>query len=187
MGVPDWDIAKKEFLSTPPSRVATVFVILLIYRITVSIHATLAGGDGSRRIKCFWEESFLSTPPSRVATFPAPRLCDQVYVSIHATLAGGDCFRFSFSINPVTFLSTPPSRVATGILLWRAVDGIKFLSTPPSRVATGLHGPHGAESEVSIHATLAGGDSESYASAADMRVSIHATLAGGDSCPPSTA
>ena len=56
-----------EFLSTPPSRVATQGVYVHLLTSAVSIHATLAGGDqlliqhGSKEI-----------------------------VSIHATLAGGD-------------------------------------------------------------------------------------------------
>ena len=35
---------------------------------------------------------------------------------------------------------------------------MKFLSTPPSRVATGPQGEKGDKGDVSIHATLAGGD-----------------------------
>ena len=35
----------KWFLSTPPSRVATYALHLLLVTLAVSIHATLAGGD----------------------------------------------------------------------------------------------------------------------------------------------
>ena len=56
------------FLSTPPSRVATAVEDKLVTAIVVSIHATLAGGDGSLyEIYCA-DMEFLSTPPSRVAT-----------------------------------------------------------------------------------------------------------------------
>ena len=79
-------------------------------------------------------------------------------VSIHATLAGGD---FQIEVQQtaeVAFLSTPPSRVATqndggGVLNMRV-----FLSTPPSRVATDATGFYADTADVSIHATLAGGD-----------------------------
>ena len=62
-----------RFLSTPPSRVATaVELVKLAKQLKVSIHATLAGGDG-----VFFEVldkiyQFLSTPPSRVATSKTP-------------------------------------------------------------------------------------------------------------------
>ena len=128
-------VAVDEFLSTPPSRVATCFAFAL-----VMLHPL-----------------FLSTPPSRVATDDRVQYNGALYVSIHATLAGGDascapvgCTHSGFyprhprgwrqvipasRIKPLSFLSTPPSRVAT----WRAyINSIEvmFLSTPPSRVAT---------------------------------------------------
>ena len=57
----------------------------------VSIHATLAGGDGLHSLLSLAVLSFLSTPPSRVAT--ASRVTEEK--------------------EPEKFLSTPPSRVAT--------------------------------------------------------------------------
>ena len=79
----------------------------------ISIHATLAGGDGDftgLRIGDYnfyprhprgWRRSavsqgianikFLSTPPSRVATSQGGNgTGTELYISIHATLAGGD-------------------------------------------------------------------------------------------------
>ena len=55
------------------------------------------------------------------------------------------------------FLSTPPSRVATceKYASWKE---FMFLSTPPSRVATILTFNSTLVGQVSIHATLAGGD-----------------------------
>ena len=86
------DLAEKiEFLSTPPSRVATVPPSKTCRINTVSIHATLAGGD--RLISPIQSslKLFLSTPPSRVATPSAPCcISHRRAVSIHATLAGGD-------------------------------------------------------------------------------------------------
>ena len=79
------------FLSTPPSRVATVHFDPAARRELVSIHATLAGGDFPHTAE----------PPV------------QLYVSIHATLAGGDFHRSRAAFDQVQFLSTPPSRVAT--------------------------------------------------------------------------
>ena len=82
------------FLSTPPSRVATMPMGCAPSARSVSIHATLAGGD-----------------------YPASRTKQQdKLVSIHATLAGGDaadCLQWQAMYE---FLSTPPSRVA---MWWR--------------------------------------------------------------------
>ena len=194
----------EQFLSTPPSRVATVTVIRIIKfitgfyprhprgwrpatsadgpgRISVSIHATLAGGDcpGTRFVTA--RTLFLSTPPSRVATTSRQtrhRFSRGFYprhprgwrrrsgyserqhrqVSIHATLAGGDAF-----------------------MAIRLRLGQLFLSTPPSRVATTAEPDAFTKPFVSIHATLAGGDLPLQQAVGQGRpVSIHATLAGGD-------
>ena len=125
----------------------------------VSIHATLAGGDSRTLRNHLSNFMFLSTPPSRVATDSSPAAPSR----------------------DSTFLSTPPSRVATRLFLrpapghrrfyprhprgWRQneINGCqrsrRFLSTPPSRVATRrTHAGHYPGREVSIHATLAGGD-----------------------------
>ena len=81
-----------EFLSTPPSRVATRQIPPYDSSRTVSIHATLAGGDLGRRPGCL-----IYTIVSIHATLAGgDHAAHQVYVlvvrvSIHATLAGGDC------------------------------------------------------------------------------------------------
>ena len=111
------------------------------------------------------------------------------------------------------FLSTPPSRVATIFYCLIFLFFLKFLSTPPSRVATTQRRcRHSWSDNVSIHATLAGGDPPVVAPIMDSlgfyprhprgwrhlnigdetvvyRVSIHATLAGGDgmTAPSATA
>ena len=103
-----------KFLSTPPSRVATIrrttiFEIDTVVSIhatlaggdacvsvgdayfsIVSIHATLAGGDLRVCAPLAHVAGFLSTPPSRVATAALPHGIQNAFVSIHATLAGGD-------------------------------------------------------------------------------------------------
>ena len=196
-----------EFLSTPPSRVATarsrrpprssasfyprhprgwrhLAPIQQSSKAIVSIHATLAGGDFCFSSAVFSARMFLSTPPSRVATFRTAhsRGCS-CYVSIHATLAGGDGPASArHTTTPTQFLSTPPSRVATAWPCAAYVSAISFLSTPPSRVATFSPPRSGAYSHnVSIHATLAGGDKgPGRHTETDRSVSIHATLAGGD-------
>ena len=171
--------------------------------LSVSIHATLAGGDKLVSPSKTRSSTFLSTPPSRVAT--------------SAGLSWDSAEKF---------LSTPPSRVATccakpvtmrlsrfyprhprGWRLWDAYQEMmaqKFLSTPPSRVATGVDFSWFTRYNVSIHATLAGGDgipgeagiffleflstppsrvatARRECGSAARNVSIHATLAGGDS------
>ena len=103
---------------------------------TVSIHATLAGGDAPRPAMYLAWITFLSTPPSRVAT--------RRYTQIFRRVSGfyprhPRGWRLRCSVRgahpPLEFLSTPPSRVATPILLVLAFQLL-----------------------VSIHATLAGGD-----------------------------
>ena len=215
------------FLSTPPSRVATEkrstrttrkssfyprhprgWRLLSVWadaqRVVVSIHATLAGGDSTISRLAARHFSFLSTPPSRVATGHSLHHIQPAFVSIHATLAGGDvgvCLLFP----PVlAFLSTPPSRVATRVAHNLLFLLSAFLSTPPSRVATqAVTASSSVLHNVSIHATLAGGDLQGIAEGHQKKcfyprhprgwrlntitseknsvhVSIHATLAGGD-------
>ena len=103
----------EKFLSTPPSRVATVVAhkrprrwvcfyprhprgwrrnlrSLHNFPQYVSIHATLAGGDDAETLYFYACVKFLSTPPSRVATAALKGAVVSMLVSIHATLAGGD-------------------------------------------------------------------------------------------------
>ena len=74
----------------------------------VSIHATLAGGDGHSPQHPQQAEMFLSTPPSRVATqfclFDSVEQC----VSIHATLAGGDREGHGAGVEPFSFYPRHP-------------------------------------------------------------------------------
>ena len=59
----------RQFLSTPPSRVATGMRDGYSREEGVSIHATLAGGDVKYDLRKAAPSVFLSTPPSRVATY----------------------------------------------------------------------------------------------------------------------
>ncbi len=124
-----------EFLSTPPSRVATGIHMISTYGYEVSIHATLAGGDPTRHFARRADGQFLSTPPSRVAT-------------INAIV--GECV-------PHCFYPRHPRgwRLPCGCCVTVSVE---FLSTPPSRVATCFRFAPFLVFIVSIHATLAGGD-----------------------------
>ena len=149
----------KVFLSTPPSRVAT------------------RGGQA----RCVLTHMFLSTPPSRVATAHVAHSAHALHVSIHATLAGGDATKTFCKEDTMKFLSTPPSRVATGRPYPRPGRTDRFYPRHPR----GWRLPGFRDSkwslEVSIHATLAGGDGLAGRSVGRSdRVSIHATLAGGD-------
>ena len=171
------------FLSTPPSRVATEMATRPSSILSVSIHATLAGGDGhsnrtSLNISKVSIHATLAggdcahkqTPDAETRFYPRhPRgwrhWCDpqdriNMVVSIHATLAGGDFSSVTTLRLVCTFLSTPPSRVATWVFDGEVAGCFAFLSTPPSRVATvGLYFVQIKAGLVSIHATLAGGDS----------------------------
>ena len=146
----------------------------------ISIHATLAGGDGKDA--------------------PVPPV---LAVSIHATLAGGDndkrWERFQRHCN---FYPRHPRGWRLPINI-NAANQRVFLSTPPSRVATTGAGYRHPTNQISIHATLAGGDRSSCSSRGQLfgflstppsrvatpcadalapllGISIHATLAGGD-------
>ena len=77
------------------------------------------------------------------------------------------------------FQSTPPSRVAT-LTGQRQIQCQPFQSTPPSRVATALVPLLIFSITISIHTTLAGGDSGSLCPEGFLFISIHTTLAGGD-------
>ena len=127
----------KQFLSTPPSRVAT-----------------LRGHTAGKR-----QAGFYPRHPRGWRPGVAGKLAYAITVSIHATLAGGDRAVSPFSYRSLRFLSTPPSRVATTAWSWTATSTrcfyprhprgwrpennsqkatleLEFLSTPPSRVAT---------------------------------------------------
>ena len=80
-------------------------------------------------------------------------------ISIHATLAGGDEFSSFWVDKRKGFLSTPPSRVRLAITSSAGSAVPIFLSTPPSRVATYYPKTTALPFMISIHATLAGGDS----------------------------
>ena len=146
----------------------------------VSIHATLAGGDGMSLSSSVSGATFLSTPPSRVATVSVPRPETPAPCFYPRHPRGWRPQRSATPFSRSAFLSTPPSRVATaapGKLFksifrfyprhprgWRpqVMRGLTayctFLSTPPSRVATRLRRCPPRPAKVSIHATLAGGD-----------------------------
>ena len=117
----------RQFLSTPPSRVATVMIVYQSFQqlFLSTPTATLTGARG-------W---FLSTPPSRVATVLVRFFLRRCRVSIHATLAGGDEKQRSFHLRRNRFYPRHPRG-------WRPSGAIVstsqklFLSTPPSRVAT---------------------------------------------------
>ena len=107
--------------------------------IPVSIHATLAGGDGSSMPLASTLVTFLSTPPSRVATKKCCRI----------------------KVIDWMFLSTPPSRVATAIAIPASASAICFYPRHPRGWRRISKGNAKKSHYVSIHATLAGGDGKS--------------------------
>ena len=126
---------------------------------TVSIHATLAGGDSIEAYDDNNSRVFLSTPPARVA-MGSPQGLD-------ASNA---------------FLSTPPSRVATAVQHITATTTLPcFYPRHPSGWRLKQRQHRVFAFKVSIHATLAGGDALLCPlPIPQTKVSIHATLAGGD-------
>ena len=149
---------QKEFLSTPPSRVATAGTQQTIDMLT----------------------KFLSTPPSRVATgFPQPPSASGLsFYPRHPR--GWRRHGAGRTVDGAGFLSTPPSRVATADAK-KVIDEGVFLSTPPSRVATGEPKPK----VLALNQFLSTPPSrvapaEVTTTMYKFIVSIHATLAGGD-------
>ena len=125
----------RMFLSTPPSRVATVGFPFGAQPIHGFYPRHPRGWRLYRSRAAFDQVQFLSTPPSRVATS-----------------RGG-----IFSVPQFTFLSTPPSRVAT--ILSPQSHTHKGVSIHATLAGGDLFVSSGAVGlDVSIHATLAGGD-----------------------------
>ena len=149
--------------------------------INISIHTTLAGGD------------FLSLSGGLYAA-----------ISIHTTLAGGDYQQYAYAVYAAAFQSTPPSRVATGQFFdrcfemyhfnphhprgWRLLTHLIFanlvhlisIHTTLAGGDTGICVSVSTFGTISIHTTLAGGDFRRVKGFDDMGISIHTTLAGGD-------
>ena len=130
----------KLFLSTPPSRVATL----------------------EEQQKQFGNVAFLSTPPSRVATHKGERVLTarEAFLSTPPSRVATDKERNESSI--VLFLSTPPSRVAT-CRCWRCYHNAdRFYPRHPRGWRRQHDYSRRERHEVSIHATLAGGDNASH-------------------------
>ena len=125
-----------EFLSTPPSRVATDCRHEGRNHCHVSIHATLAGGDSRFNNKIWFSIRFYPRHPRGWRHMKEETVKYEQNVSIHATLAGGDDMSTICCRSTQSFLSTPPSRVATTLEWTHMPTNAMFLSTPPSRVAT---------------------------------------------------
>ena len=191
------------FLSTPPSRVATFNRSTLRKLSKVSIHATLAGGDGltfregngagvvsihatlaggdvCESVPNVANRLFLSTPPSRVATFSRRKCRAYAGVSIHATLAGGDYIdRLTLNLR-IRFLSTPPSRVATGIKKIHSMGRACFYPRHPRGWRQPFFfGGKITKRFLSTPPSRVATGKDAVASSLGI-VSIHATLAGGD-------
>ena len=148
----------KRFLSTPPSRVATLRQQLETVAQQVSIHATLAGGDRFLSAMVGKAQRFYPRHPRgwRPLTYATDKRPEDV--SIHATLAGGDGRNIPDLRGRTGFLSTPPSRVATKRPTIYFCGGECFYPRHPRGWRRRYQPSIRRRTEVSIHATLAGGD-----------------------------
>ena len=122
---------------------------------------------------------FLSTPPSRVATWRYNLFADRDSGFYPRHPRGWRHGQRTPAEPRTCFYPRHPRgwRLSRNLASCRAD---MFLSTPPSRVATSNASLILVSADVSIHATLAGGDVLSAALIRPFVVSIHATLAGGD-------
>ena len=79
-----------RFQSTPPSREVTPIMEAVQLQVLISIHTSLAGGDGAITRYAGDSIIFQSTPPSREVTRQATSSFRDQLISIHTSLAGGD-------------------------------------------------------------------------------------------------
>ena len=86
---------------------------LVLYGITISIHAPREGGDAKQKQKTKEQNGFQSTPPARGATMILRRGSRNFLISIHAPREGGDITNFVLVPRDRIFQSTPPARGAT--------------------------------------------------------------------------
>ena len=147
-----------EFQSTRPSRGATLCNAAEIGSLGISIHAPLAGRDGSWTCSLVSKQQiFQSTRPSRGATIKVinHRITD--LISIHAPLAGRDLWKPAPGDGGRNFNPRAPrgARQLTGVEK-RLTK--KFQSTRPSRGATEPSKIQDPFFSISIHAPLAGRD-----------------------------
>ena len=146
----------------------------------VSIHATLAGGDGEsvpvlqvrRRFyprhprgwrhqyldKPMQMSRFLSTPPSRVATGGRGGASQRLLGFYPRHPRGWRPLVAASASHHSMFLSTPPSRVATTPGSPRSSSHFRFYPRHPRGWRPGHDFSWPRVDKVSIHATLAGGD-----------------------------
>ena len=147
-----------QFLSTPSVRRATKFVVDIVFRQHISIHALRTEGDASSTVMVLPSTEFLSTPSVRRATGGGRSRAQEGKISIHALRTEGDFLPSSpaarpadfyprppyggrqltifLGLRPGLFLSTPSVRRAT-TTCWTPSTSIEFLSTPSVRRATG--------------------------------------------------
>ncbi len=167
------------FLSTHPSRSATVDRLATPFDSTVSIHAPLAECDYREvvvkiELKCFYPRT-----PRGVRHVNYGILGMRWKVSIHAPLAECDFKKNQPFADTRSFYPRTPRGVRLNGLIMRCLT-VKFLSTHPSRSATVNYGILGMRWKVSIHAPLAECDLFSKSRIIGFIVSIHAPLAECD-------
>ena len=79
-----------RFQSTPPVKAATLYLIVRLYQIRISIHAAREGGDWNAANTKAREVAFQSTPPVKAATTRESHVLLDGEISIHAAREGGD-------------------------------------------------------------------------------------------------
>ena len=153
---------KRRFQSTPPMREATRGHEWTVLHPRVSIHASHAGGDTLDERKALG-----------------------LRVSIHASHAGGDMPCSDNSLSALCFNPRLPCGRRPVLYSTRQLNEV-FQSTPPMREATKQARHLCLATDVSIHASHAGGDEDMSWESLVIPVSIHASHAGGDFCAYST-
>ena len=175
-----------EFLSTPPSRVATQDQSKAQTQLLVSIHATLAGGDLGHFLLPGLNSKFLSTPPSRVATriFPPADTTVSRFYPRHPrgwrliSCQSGHGMRCFYPRHPRGWR---PPNCRTDRPCWKRFYPRHPRGWRPRRVT------HEREHSRFYPRHPRGWRRDDvFFPSALAEVSIHATLAGGDCTPPRT-
>ena len=123
----------------------------------ISIHASLAGGDGFNGFNKEDKKYFNPRLPRGRRRTTALRTAADCSISIHASLAGGDPQTPSITSSRLYFNpGLPRGRRHDIAAIERNL--LRFQSTPPSREATLLSTRMPSMTQISIHASLAGGD-----------------------------
>ena len=179
-----WTPWPADFNPRPPRGGRLAFMLFLLDKSLISIHAPREGGD-RRFYRCHdhpphfnprpprggrlhttngepKQPKFQSTPPARGATPGTPTPSGTFGISIHAPREGGDNRMLSIIQMDMLFQSTPPARGATSAYYNSPWLPTYFNPRPPRGGRLGVTTSTAMVQEISIHAPREGGDADEF-------------------------